>query len=164
MEHTDRMRAAQDALNGLSVGDALGDICAYRCATARERILDRALPPGPWWYTDDTELSLAVWEVLAAGQGIDEDLLAQTMARRYRDNPDRGYGKMTRITLRHIGDGADLVACLPHSGEVDPRVEMALAVLGEGGSQTTPIGERPQICLPIRISQGSPSEEEEGGQ
>jgi len=37
---------------------------------------------------------------------VDQDALAKRFARRFEREPDRGYGKMTRIQLREINAGA----------------------------------------------------------
>ncbi|MFE6489796.1 ADP-ribosylglycohydrolase family protein, partial [Streptomyces sp. NPDC057757] len=50
---------ALDALNGLSVGDALG-AQFFVPETARAHFASRTEPPGPWPWTDDTEMACSV--------------------------------------------------------------------------------------------------------
>lgn len=59
-----RTQNALIALEGLSVGDAFGESCSYGYQTARIKISQGNMPPGPYWYTDDTELALAICDVL----------------------------------------------------------------------------------------------------
>ena len=44
--------------------------------------------------------------VLKSHGCIDQDALAKRFARRFERDPDRGYGKMTRIQMREIMAGA----------------------------------------------------------
>ncbi|MDO3645883.1 ADP-ribosylglycohydrolase family protein [Nocardia mangyaensis] len=91
-----------DSLDGLSVGDALG---------AQFFIMGRSLPglragnppPGPWDWTDDTEMACSVVAELRRHQSIDPDRLARGFARRF--SPERDYGHATVTTLRRIREG-----------------------------------------------------------
>jgi hypothetical protein len=47
----------------------------------------RATARGPWPYTDDTTMALAILEVLGEFGRIDQDALAQRFAARYRAAP-----------------------------------------------------------------------------
>ncbi|HWI58775.1 MAG TPA: ADP-ribosylglycohydrolase family protein [Bacillota bacterium] len=88
------------SLDGLSVGDALGEMLAYRSFTAPERLAKNDLPTGPWFHTDDTEMAISLVAVLKSHGRVDQDALSKRFARRFERGPDRGYGKMTRIQLR----------------------------------------------------------------
>ncbi len=92
------------SLTGLAVGDAFGERF-FDPEVLREHLLTRTLPPGPWAITDDTELALAIVEVLEAGGRADPDALAQAFARRYRARPWRGYGPTAARILEGIADG-----------------------------------------------------------
>ena len=92
----DRLRRARASLRGLSVGDALGEQLTDAAA--------RVLPPAPWRWTDDTEMALAIVEVLREHGHIDQPQLAARLARRYQLNPRRGYGGTAHEILRAIGD------------------------------------------------------------
>jgi ADP-ribosylglycohydrolase len=100
-----RLERAQIALEGLSVGDALGGFFEFAGAHARRRIAERWLPAPPWRWTDDTQMAGAVLATLAQAGGIDQDRLAAELAARYERS--RGYGMATRALLTRIRRGAD---------------------------------------------------------
>ena len=93
------------ALEGLSVGDAFGDRFFANPDVVVGLIHQRALPPEPWLYSDDTEMALAIAEVLSRHHHIDRDELARTFARRYTANPHRGYGGGAHSILGDIAQG-----------------------------------------------------------
>jgi ADP-ribosylglycohydrolase len=101
------MARARIALDGLSIGDAFGERFFVSPQTVMALIDSRAIPRPPWGYTDDTEMALAIVEVLEARGEIERDELARAFARRYRERPDRGYGGGAHAILRAIGDGHD---------------------------------------------------------
>jgi ADP-ribosylglycohydrolase len=107
MTHEDRLSRASISLEGLAIGDAFGQMFSTAPKAARSRVQENRLPPPPWWRTDDTEMALAIVEVLNRFGRIDQDALAQRFAERFHDEPDRGYGKMARIILRSILRGGD---------------------------------------------------------
>jgi ADP-ribosylglycohydrolase len=90
------------SLEGLAIGDALGQIFSAAPRAARARVKDNRLPPKPWMRTDDTEMALAIVEVLNRFGHIDQNALARRFAERFDADPDRGYGKMARIILRAV--------------------------------------------------------------
>ena len=98
-DHRERIERALLSLEGLSVGDAFGG----KFFTPPGR--DRAVPPPVWRYSDDTEMALAVVEVLGRHGGIDRDELALSFARRYQADPYRGYGLSVRRVLEGIAGG-----------------------------------------------------------
>lgn len=83
-----RLLRALKSLEGLSVGDGFGEQFFLRPA----RVLTRELPPGPWRWTDDTHMALSVVETLMGHGEIEQDDLIARFARRYRQDPRRGYG------------------------------------------------------------------------
>src|SRR5258708_133935 len=88
-DHTARLNQARLALNGLSVGDALGETC-FLPENWNALIEDpRATARGPWPYTDDTTMALAIFEILDEFGRIDREALAQRLAARYRRTPRR---------------------------------------------------------------------------
>lgn len=102
-----RLARTLAVLEGLATGDALGEACSYHFYTAGER-LSAPLPAlGAIHYTDDTEMASAIVEVLVRAGGIDEEILAWQFRRRYRADPERGYGKMTRRLLERTLAGED---------------------------------------------------------
>lgn len=90
-------------MEGLSVGDAFGERFFRVPRIVESMINARALPKGPWRYTDDTEMALSVVEVLSAHGTIDQELLAKAFSKRF--DPTRGYGAMAYGILREIGSG-----------------------------------------------------------
>jgi ADP-ribosylglycohydrolase len=107
MTHEERLSRASLSLEGLAIGDAFGQMFSTGPKSARARVRENRLPPPPWWRTDDTEMALAIVEVLHRFGCIDQDALARRFAERFDDDPDRGYGKMARIILRSVLHGGD---------------------------------------------------------
>ena len=104
-DHTNRMARARLSLDGLSVGDAFGEDF-FRWSLAIDVLVSaRVLPRSPWIYTDDTAMALSIVEVLDATGRIDQDALAEAFARRYADEPGRGYGGTAQTILDAIGGG-----------------------------------------------------------
>jgi ADP-ribosylglycohydrolase len=92
--HEQRLSAARIAVEGLSVGDAAG----------RQYTLDS---PPPWLYSDDTEMAIAILQVLALHQSINQDALAAAFARRFEADPERGYGAVSYWQLHQLTNGRD---------------------------------------------------------
>ena len=90
-------------LDGLSVGDALGDQFFINPAQVDQAIHERWLPRAPWPWTDDTNMALSVLEVLVEHGCVEQDALAASFAARY--SFARGYGPSMHRVLRKIGDG-----------------------------------------------------------
>ncbi|HTV42694.1 MAG TPA: ADP-ribosylglycohydrolase family protein [Candidatus Sulfotelmatobacter sp.] len=105
-DHAVRVERIRLSLDGLGIGDALGEMLSYRWATAPEWIAQNDFPSGPWFHTDDTEMAISIAAVLKSYGEINQDALARRFARRFERDPDRGYGSMTRIQMRQICDGA----------------------------------------------------------
>lgn len=103
--------AARIALRGLALGDAFGE------AYARRRS-DGSMPPGPWPWTDDTAMALALLRTLSEYGEVVPDDLADRFAAGYAEDPTRGYGRSMRATLRAIGTGESwaAVAARPFGG------------------------------------------------
>ena len=82
MGRTEALRS----LRGLSVGDAYGQSLVMRAF--RMSVGDG---PGSWPWTDGTHTALSVVEALLAKGTIDPDPLSVALARRYGQEPHRGY-------------------------------------------------------------------------
>ncbi|MFG2226440.1 ADP-ribosylglycohydrolase family protein [Streptomyces sp. NPDC048644] len=99
----DRFERALASLRGLTVGDALGSqffVPAHYPALKR-----RTLPPAPWRWTDDTEMTCSVLAVLTTHGRIDQDALAGSFADHH--DADRGYGPAVNRMLDLIREGGD---------------------------------------------------------
>ena len=105
-DHADRVERMKLSLDGLGLGDAVGEMLSYQAHSAPRRLAEDNLPAGPWFHTDDTEMAISICAVLKSHGLIDQDALAKRFARRFERDPDRGYGKMTRIQMREIMTGA----------------------------------------------------------
>ncbi|MDB6015804.1 MAG: ADP-ribosylglycohydrolase [Pedosphaera sp.] len=105
-DHTERLHRTFISLEGLAIGDAVGEMLACRNAEA-PRIIQAGLPAGPWFHTDDTEMALSIVDILKLYGHINQAALARRFAWRFERDPDRGYGKMTRIQMTEILAGAD---------------------------------------------------------
>ncbi len=84
----ERLARAALSLEGLSVGDAFGE--RFFSWSVEEMAPQRVAPPGPWLYTDDTEMALSLVSVLRQSGEIDQDRLARSFSEHY--DPMRGYG------------------------------------------------------------------------
>ncbi|MEE1926629.1 ADP-ribosylglycohydrolase family protein [Streptomyces sp. TRM 70351] len=100
----DRLSRALASLRGLSVGDALG---ARFVLPGHHPLLRRGdVPPGPWPWTDDTEMAASVVAVLHRLGAADQDALAAAFAAHH--DPGRSYGRTVDAMLRRIReDGTD---------------------------------------------------------
>jgi ADP-ribosylglycohydrolase len=103
------MKRALGSLDGLSVGDAFGE-CFFSISldpVSHQQRLANRLPPGwRWLYTDDTEMAMAILEVLDEHRRIDQDELAQAFALRYAADDRRGYGAGAHQLLMRLNGGA----------------------------------------------------------
>ena len=92
VDHASRIERAALALDGLSVGDALGETC-FTDENFEAIIEDpRATAKAPWSWTDDTAMALGIYEVLDEHGSINQDALARRFAARWQAQPWRGYG------------------------------------------------------------------------
>ncbi|MEU3861947.1 ADP-ribosylglycohydrolase family protein [Streptomyces sp. NPDC028722] len=99
----ERFGRASASLRGLAVGDALGS--QFFVPVNYPLLKRRELPPGPWQWTDDTEMACSVLTVLAVHQRIDQDALARSFAEHH--DVDRGYGPAVNRLLRLVREGGD---------------------------------------------------------
>lgn len=105
--HNERLATAREVLDGLSVGDALGEAFSYQHYRVREMTDFSLYGDGAVIYTDDTEMALGIYDILSLMKGLDEDTVAWSFTARFRRDPDRGYGKMARRILSELANGAE---------------------------------------------------------
>jgi ADP-ribosylglycohydrolase len=98
------MQRVRLSLDGLSVGDAFGGQF-FIPWVFRPHFAARTPPPGPWGYTDDTEMALAIVEVLDRYGCIEQYELAHLFGRRYAANIYRGYGAGAHKLLSAVNNG-----------------------------------------------------------
>jgi ADP-ribosylglycohydrolase len=97
----DPVERALASLDGLSVGDAFGESLFFG-----DRLIEtRTEPAAPWPTTDDTEMAVAIVDILRRAGRIDEDALARAFAGRFEADPFRGYGSGARAVLVQISAG-----------------------------------------------------------
>jgi ADP-ribosylglycohydrolase len=115
------------SLEGLSVGDAFGEMFFFRSPAERQ------LPEGPWQWTDDTHMALSIVEVLRDYGRIDQDALAMAFAERFLREPWRGYAGDAKKLLTRIAVG---------EGWLDASLALfGGGSYGNGGAmRTAPIG------------------------
>jgi ADP-ribosylglycohydrolase len=100
----DPMESALRSLDGLSVGDAFGELFFF---LPPEYAGWDDLPAEQWRWTDDTHMALSIVEVLKKHGRIDQDALARAFARRYMEQPNRGYAGGARRLLVQIATGSN---------------------------------------------------------
>jgi len=133
-DHAMRVARMQLSLDGLGLGDALGEMLSYRSENAERRLMANDVPAGPWFHTDDTEMAISIVAVLKSHGELHQDALAKRFARRFERDPDRGYGRMTRIQLREINAGAKW-------REMAANAFSGLGSMGNGGAmRVAPLG------------------------
>jgi ADP-ribosylglycohydrolase len=131
-DHAERVTRAKASLDGLSVGDAFGD--QFFAAGEEQRIEHRIVQTAPWFYTDDTEMALAIVDVLEELGEIDTDFLAMRFAHRYERRPQRGYGATAHSILRAIAAGRNY-------RQVTPAVFEGQGSMGNGAAMRAgPLG------------------------
>ena len=100
-----RLARARESLEGLSVGDAFGEQWFFtrRRPKLFVPIKDRTLPPGPWRFTDDTQMALSIVSILRQYGKINQDWLAESFSNHFEHG--RGYGLAMYEMLPQIRDG-----------------------------------------------------------
>ncbi|BAV06837.1 ADP-ribosylglycohydrolase [Filimonas lacunae] len=94
------LQLAQLSLLGLSVGDAFGETFFGPVDIITERLQNRKLQEGNWLFTDDTVMSIGIYNTLAQHQHINQDALAKEFANNYLLDDYRGYGGTAHGILR----------------------------------------------------------------
>ncbi len=102
-------------------GDAYAASCEYLELPVEQAVRDAALaferygehprhglPAGR--YTDDTQMSIAIAEVLLAGGPFTRESFADAFVHCFKRDPRPGYARGFQTLLEEIGSGADLLA------------------------------------------------------
>ena len=124
------MTHAQKSLDGLSLGDAFGEL--FFQYSPFETSWDD-LPVSPWKWTDDTHMALSIVEILKTHHRIDQDELANEFARRYSQEPYRGYAGGAHRLLSEVAAGAnwrDISPRLFGNGSYGNGAAMRVAPIG----------------------------------
>jgi ADP-ribosylglycohydrolase len=104
VDHFKRLERARLSLDGLSIGDAFGQ--HFFVNNVEFLIGERRIPYPRWKYTDDTEMAIAIFQVLTEHGCVKQDRLAELFARRYERDPSRGYGSTAHLILQQIIQGS----------------------------------------------------------
>lgn len=107
MNHTQRIALAKQSLRGVSIGDAFGDSFFGDEDAILEEIAARRIPDTRWEFTDDTVMSISVFEELEAHGDIHQEQLLKRFIACHDLDPRRGYGATLRRVLREIAEGED---------------------------------------------------------
>jgi ADP-ribosylglycohydrolase len=128
------LKRAQLSLEGLSIGDAFGQMFFGNPEIISKMIEHQELPAPPWYLTDDSIMAIGVVETLQDRGAIDADYLAGRFATNYRRNARRGYGGMAHHILQKFCKGEDW-------REVAPSVFDGTGSYGNGAAmRISPLG------------------------
>lgn len=99
----ERLTRAVCSLEGLSVGDAFGELFFQRHGWVETLFATHELPAPLWPYTDDTMMALSIVSILRQYGHVEQDRLAESFAERY--DGSRGYGPSMHYQLRSVRAG-----------------------------------------------------------
>lgn len=114
-----KFNKCQNLLLGIAVGDAFGAAFEgkYRKKVAKKFQLEYYRPGGRGWkkgkYTDDTQMSIAVSELILSQKEFSKYNLAEQFLYVYRRNPHNGYGSSVKEGLRKSKDTNDFLKIIP---------------------------------------------------
>lgn len=92
MTTNNKLELAKTSLLGLSVGDAFGETFFGPIDDISVRLNNRVLLSGTWPFTDDTVMSIGVYNMLSRFGTINQDELAKEFVNNYLADENRGYG------------------------------------------------------------------------
>ena len=116
----DKFTKCQNMLLGIAFGDALG--VGFELLMNREKVKEKFkfnhyLPGGPGWksgqYSDDTQMSIAVTELLISKQKFSRTNLADYFLRVYSRDPHNGYGGSVREGLKKSKTTKEFLGIIP---------------------------------------------------
>lgn len=100
-----RIENAKKSLLGVSIGDAFGESFFGETERILNHISSRIIPDTTWEFTDDTVMSIAIFEQLEKNGEIDQDELVKHFYLNHNLDRSRGYGATLRSILREIEEG-----------------------------------------------------------
>ena len=114
---------AQRMLVGLAIGDALGHQFENKRRGSSQLSVQGPYqyPNGTGIYTDDTQMSLAVAELMTSNLPFTEETLASHFVYAYRRDRHGGYSSQTKAMLERSWCGADLVNSLSREEKAQRR-------------------------------------------
>lgn len=130
MVHQDRIQLARISLTGVSIGDAFGESFFGPTAEILAHIHKKEIPITSWEFTDDTVMSIAIFEQLEKDGNIQQDELAKLFAVNHSIDPNRGYGATARTILRAIEEGESWI-------KITPQVFDGMGSMGNGAAMRT---------------------------
>lgn len=132
--HHERLARARRSLEGLSIGDAFGERFFVDPLIIESRLRSRSVErPGPWRWTDDTAMALAIVDVLAEHAQVEQSALARAWLERWRREPWRGYGAGMHRLFEALDEGAqwhEATRSLFEGGSFGNGAAMRVAPLG----------------------------------
>ncbi|HAS47380.1 MAG TPA: crystallin J1 [Microscillaceae bacterium] len=96
---------AKLALMGTAIGDAFGQCFFNTRPQITQWLSQKQLPPAPWYFTDDTIMTIGLVQHLLQYNDIQQDKLAHIWATNYQKDISRGYGGTAHKILREISEG-----------------------------------------------------------
>jgi len=96
---------AKLALIGTAIGDAFGQCFFNTRPQITQWLSQEQLPPAPWYFTDDTIMTIGLVQHLFQYNDIQQDKLAHIWAINYQKDISRGYGGTAHKILREISEG-----------------------------------------------------------
>lgn len=134
MKKDQRIKLAKKSLKGISIGDAFGESFFGERNTIRKCIYEQVMPPTTWDFTDDTIMSIAIYEQLEKYETINQNDLVEQFSINHKLDPNRGYGATARRILRAIEEGANWK-------KISKEVFDGMGSMGNGASmRVSPIG------------------------
>ncbi|MBB6171785.1 ADP-ribosylglycohydrolase [Nocardiopsis mwathae] len=150
-----RAGRAAVSLSALAAGDAFG--ARLLEPDGAQAVRGRVLPPGPWEWTDDTEMACSVYAVLYRCGRVDQDALVAGFAAHY--DALRGYHRATDHLLRSVRAGGDWRALAPAqfggAGSWGSGAAMRVAPLGAWFADDVAEAAR-QAALSARVTHTHP--------
>ena len=105
IDKKNRIENAKKSLLGVAIGDAFGDSFFGETEKILIKIHSREIPETKWEFTDDTVMSIAIFEELEESGDIDQDNLIKKFCINHDLDINRGYGASLRRHLREIQAG-----------------------------------------------------------